>query len=1390
MFISSGTTFRNFAAKNEFAFYFDITHSTSTGISEIGFSGDSGVLPFFYFNNGNITDFNYRSIWGYNPRQVTRFSGNIGVNYINYFINDKPICLFSPKNNNLFYNCFYAKTSGSDIDFNFNIFAPTPQYTLNFPSEVLFGNKLTGVISNQEININKSIQIFSGSLFNNNYNYNIEFLPLSKISGMKSGNIVLTPNFGAIENITNIVNNNSSLLLFTNFGQVLYPLTFDILPGPIYFLEFYTGFTGSLGFVDNFTYEKYYNYELRSLSPENRNLHIFLKNISGHTGQLVNGEFAGSGNIQGIASGFVYGFDYITGTATGTGIAFLGTDYYGNFPTGTFKNNIKLFQYATGTLIYNYGLPLLGGSGTGPSPDGTIISATGFLTEPLSGFVFGYGSYQNNKIIDLTGLYYDSINIKTGSQTLETTGFYSGSYYFGHDNLLWKSNNIVTGNGFTGFGNLFYNIKGSVFGNINPGDLGEITFNTDIYSTQLTGSLLTPLIKQNEGVLINSGIATASENSSNANRALTGENYFYLTNSTGWINFQFTNYPTSSKRRIFHYSFLLDFNSTQYPYIFDLQLSTNNISWVTIDSKTGNELFLRQDPLNFYNYPKEIILTCQSPNTLINNSAYSFLRLNIRSGKNWLHDFDLGKSPGIGIKNLEVYGVPFPNVTLNNSELFSKYDVVPNLTGYNQPSGNILNNNSFSGEVIYSKDFISFPAWQAFNKNKNLYPYAEISGDNNGDIYIGYNSINVFDLTGFYVEFENGFRPTGVICEASRDGIIYTPLFWDYDVTSNTMDTNFSILRTGYKSVRLRFNDIIEVSSSSSTRICVNPEGNVDVNSVCYKQVIDSDPFCCDILWDQYCTDLYNNCPEISSSSSSSSSSLSSSSSSSSSIIQIPENNMNLWLDNKDESKIIFVNAISSSSSSVACVTPSAFINTNSACYKQVIQNLPYCCNTFWDLSCNSSYNNCIGLIDKVFIYSNNINLLCNSQNTSINYYQNSCGLGIGCNFYSGDGRTIANNGFYLDKTTNKWVNTTNGKITNTGECIDSSLLACTGGSGIFTFVFDPSVLLCNGRYLNTLVDNQTLVVKQNVQMPINNSSRNIYQIQSGGSDTWTIGTWATWSVITGSNLWVGYGRENLQWNPPRLQIAPTGWTVTNLPPGLSMPKYNLISGAPTVLGEWKTSITYRFPCNENTYLADPKIVNIKVCKEVSYPSSSSSAPCNVDISSLYGGMIDSACYQQVIKEDPYCCYGKWDTSCEIRYGGCACILGNPSPVTFNGLSCSPGGKLVTLSTNQILRIKRNTPIWVNNGAQICQGSLSTNLYCLDPNRNLWCNRAGGIEPISTIDVNGSLPAGLSITNHNLIAGSTNAPLGTYEVLINQIFSNGTCYIDDYYATIYIEICS
>jgi hypothetical protein len=277
MIITSGIQYRSFAAQNEFSFSFDVVNSISSGVSQIGFSGDENTLPIFNFKNGNIFDLNNNYIWSYNPREVVNFSGNIGSGYINYFINQRPICLFSPKLNNSYYDFFYIKNSGGEIEYNFYIEGQIPNYNIIFPQSGFLGQNLTGLIQNTEEENRRSFKIFSGNVFNENTDYEIQSFPLFVISGNQSGQIILKPEFAENINITETTPSQLNLFLNTNFGNIQNPISFDLIPAPIYFIDLLTGYTGGTGLIDNFTFGQFYNFELRTIYPDPLDITILIK---------------------------------------------------------------------------------------------------------------------------------------------------------------------------------------------------------------------------------------------------------------------------------------------------------------------------------------------------------------------------------------------------------------------------------------------------------------------------------------------------------------------------------------------------------------------------------------------------------------------------------------------------------------------------------------------------------------------------------------------------------------------------------------------------------------------------------------------------------------------------------------------------------------------------------------------------------------------------------------------------------------------------------------------------------------------------------------------------------------------------------------------------------
>lgn len=879
MNIIYGNQYRNFAAQNEFNFLLNVTNSTSSGLSNLGFSNATGgYLNIFKFESGKIFDLNNRYVWGYNPRETIDISGNIGPGYINYFINNTPVCLYSPRGTG-YYDNFYINTQNSNVDFDFYINGTLPDYSFEYDTSLEILENITGYIKNNSSPRERSFKIFSGQIFNTNFEYSLYSFNSGLISGGSSGQFLLKPvNVFA----TDVTPANLTLLLYTNFGTITQDISFNVYPSPIYFTDFVTGYTGLLGLTDDFTLEKLYNFELDSIYPADRSATFILNNISGHTGQRISGEFTASGSVSGKLSGFIYGFDYISGIVSGQLISVSETDYYGLYPTRIFNSNLTLAQNATGNIIYNYNLPIYGGFATGSAGTEVSISGSGYLTgiQTFSGFVYGYQRLYNKKNINLTGYYgeLDSINIRTGISDIYISTSFTGTGYIDYSKFLWSCDS-VTGTGyfsgeiFSGKSDKIIGITGIRNYSIDSGASGIFYFDTTVFKNQTRAEVLIPLIGQNSGLFQNSGSAYVFYSSTvsnttqilsgdSINAAVTGNDYFYLypeSGSYGGFIFSFDGYNANDRGTIKYVSFELDKNALYHAgTIAQLYMETGTYdrNWSSV-SYISTFSFSSLSNENLYNLSNNTYYFPINPTTTYGsglnvNNTYTRVRLLVNPGsKNiWPHQSTGNDSliKAVGIKNFQVYrSIP---VSQLNGLYYLKYPInTNNMTGYTTPQDNLLSPGSYSGTVTTSQDTVTNPAWYAFNSNKTLYPYADVIEDFDGNTTIGYMLKDPIRklFTGFAVEFADIYSvPTYLGVEISQDGINY---YECYNKTSGIqlIETGSFNVTTGYKYFRLNLTPLPS---------CVNSP----YSDACYKQIIKQYPNCCNTVWDNTCELAYKAC--------------------------------------------------------------------------------------------------------------------------------------------------------------------------------------------------------------------------------------------------------------------------------------------------------------------------------------------------------------------------------------------------------------------------------------------------------------------------------------------------------------------------------------------------
>ncbi|MEY4342416.1 MAG: hypothetical protein RL736_209, partial [Pseudomonadota bacterium] len=361
----TGTVYRSIASQDEFSYDLSLSINNSTGTFNFGFSGDNEYLQLFTFNSGKVLDFYKRHVWSYNPRETLYLSGNIGSGYLNYFINENPICLFSYNSGNHFKYITFASSHDTVASTNINIYGNTPKYTFIQPlSGITLGQDIFAQISNKEKNKEKSFEIFSGNFTSQNY-YCLYNFDKNFISGLKTGNLIFRYNSdipadtvqSGIPPLTGIL---GVLTLNTNFGNITTEYNFKINSPPFYFDSFENILNEFAINLSTNLYERNYQYRLNMASSDDQVIYIKYYNISGHNNEIITGSLFSTGNlITNNLSGFIYGEDFLTGI--GTGYIFSTTlDNDGNILNKALSGSIKQLRYATGQIDYFYNVLITG----------------------------------------------------------------------------------------------------------------------------------------------------------------------------------------------------------------------------------------------------------------------------------------------------------------------------------------------------------------------------------------------------------------------------------------------------------------------------------------------------------------------------------------------------------------------------------------------------------------------------------------------------------------------------------------------------------------------------------------------------------------------------------------------------------------------------------------------------------------------------------------------------------------------------------------------------------------------------------------------------------------------------------------------------------------------
>lgn len=180
--IVTGNIYRKILKENKFSAKFDVSFSSVTGSSEIGFSGNSKKYK-FSFISGKIFDDESRYFSSYLPNDQLIIETNFSGTAYDYSIDGSRI-LKSGTKENFYAERFYINTTGSNVDASIQIKSQKPTLSLFFPNSFTTGSYLTGYLIT---NSASGFQLFSG-YFNPDSAFSFSTPPtgfISSTSGLK-----------------------------------------------------------------------------------------------------------------------------------------------------------------------------------------------------------------------------------------------------------------------------------------------------------------------------------------------------------------------------------------------------------------------------------------------------------------------------------------------------------------------------------------------------------------------------------------------------------------------------------------------------------------------------------------------------------------------------------------------------------------------------------------------------------------------------------------------------------------------------------------------------------------------------------------------------------------------------------------------------------------------------------------------------------------------------------------------------------------------------------------------------------------------------------------------------------------------------------------------------
>ena len=285
--IISGNTYRSVLRENRFSTDLGLSFNTSTGICDIGFSGQNKAYK-LSFVSGKILDNENRYCGSYLPNTQVNINTNFSGAAYDYSINGDQIVRSGLKDD-FYAERFFINLTGCVLDSLISIRSEKPTLYLSTPQTFITGGYVTGsLISNSP----SGIKVFSGT-FDSQSSFSFQNIPTGLVKSNSSQQILIQQNYPALGEFI------SDYTLNTSAGDYVGQFTVTGVDVPFlnYAFQIQEGSDTTSSLADQ-TYESGiyksgslildYSYDTNrtELEPANLPLNISLSYYSGFTGYI------------------------------------------------------------------------------------------------------------------------------------------------------------------------------------------------------------------------------------------------------------------------------------------------------------------------------------------------------------------------------------------------------------------------------------------------------------------------------------------------------------------------------------------------------------------------------------------------------------------------------------------------------------------------------------------------------------------------------------------------------------------------------------------------------------------------------------------------------------------------------------------------------------------------------------------------------------------------------------------------------------------------------------------------------------------------------------------------------------------------------------------------